>query len=120
MAIVTFGATARGHNSVALFNTTSNVLSYGILHGGTHNPNTYKNFTFNTFDALFRGTNVRNNDLYSVNSAGAAFQDDVSELANLITSGQLVVHSATFANGSFTTGSQLASASYADGSVAFS
>ena len=123
MALVSFGATARGHNAVALVNTTNTNLSFGILHGGRVIPAGTKYFTFNVLDELMQSCNQRNNDLYTVNSDGVTpFLNDVAELAALLVAGKLVAYSATFvpSTGVFTTGSALASASYVDGTVAFS
>ena len=123
MALVTFGTTARSHNAVAFTNTTNTNLSPGFMHGGTFAPNTTRSFTFAYFDEVLRSVNERNNNLYTVNSDGhSPYLNDVSELAALLVSGKLVAKSSTYnsTTGVFTTGSALASASSADGSVVFS
>lgn len=123
MALVTFGTTARAHNAVAFANTTNTNLSPGFMHGGTFAPHATRSFTFAYFDEVMQSVNERNNNLYTVNSNGVSpYLNDVSELAGLLVSGKLVAYASTYntTTGVFTTGSALASASTADGSVTFS
>jgi hypothetical protein len=138
MAILTFGNTARANDSIALFNTTSTALVFGLLRSTVVNAGTAKFLTFADFDERLRGTNIHHNDLYAVNSDGVKpYLDDVAELCKLIKQGTLKVFSATLAVsgsgftantgmasanvGGFTIGSALATSFIGgDGSVVFS
>ena len=126
MAIVTFGSTARTNNAIALKNTGTTALVFALLHGTTLNPGTanIKYLTFQDLDSRMRGTNIRNNTLYSVDSDGVKpYLDDVAEFAKLIVAGTVQVYSASqnVSTGVFTLNSVLATggAYLGDGSVAF-
>lgn len=122
MAIVTFGATARATDSIAIKNTTTSSVVFGILRSTVVEAGKTKFLTLADYDARLRGTNIHHNNLYAVNSDGKTpYLDDVAEFAKLLRNGTLVLSTAsTVASGGFTTGAPLASSVYGDGSVVFS
>jgi len=113
MAIVTFGNTTRANDSIAFLNKTPYNLVFALLHGASVMPNHVRFMTLMDFDNRLRGTNLRNNTLFSVNSDGKTpYLDDVSELAKLIVTGQIQIYTATYSvsGGSFTANTSMASA----------
>ena len=127
MAIITFGSTARSNNAVALKNTSTSTQIFALLHGASIASGAYKYMTLADLDARMRGTNLRNNTLYTVDSDGVKpYLDDIAEFCKLVTNGTIQVFTATqtvSANTiSFTLGTALATAGafLGDGSVVFS
>lgn len=120
MAIVTFGTTSRANTAFGVKNASGKNLVIALLRNTVISPNETHFYTFNTFDARVR-TNHRFEDVYTVNSNGTSYLDDVAEFAKNVVNGNLVVMTTTqpLTSTTYVAGTSAAFTATGDGSVTF-
>lgn len=120
MAIVLFGTTARANTAFGVKNVSGKNLVIALLRNTVIGPNETHFYPFSSYDARVR-TNHRFEEVYSVNTNGTLYLDDVAEFAKNIVNGNLVVLTTTqpLSSMTFVAGASASFTSTGDGSVTF-